>query len=198
MAIAPKFAPASVAESLRQQASVRAAQPAVRIWLALGTVYLLWGSTYLGIKFSLETIPPYLMGSLRFLVAGGVLYLVAVRTGDAAADRVGPRQWWAALIIGAALLLGGNGGVILAEQYVPTGIVALLVGTAPLWMAVIDRLVLGPAASPLVLRGPAHRLRRPGVPGCLASAWTAQPVRGYAFSGGCDLLVKRRGLHPSR
>jgi drug/metabolite transporter (DMT)-like permease len=153
MATAPKFAPASVAESLRQQASVRAAQPAVRIWLALGTVYLLWGSTYLGIKFSLETIPPYLMGSLRFLVAGGVLYLVAVRTGDAAADRVGPRQWWAALIIGAALLLGGNGGVILAEQYVPTGIVALLVGTAPLWMAVIDRLVFGRRLPPLVIVG---------------------------------------------
>jgi drug/metabolite transporter (DMT)-like permease len=142
-----------VAESLRRQARLGAARPAVRIWLALGTVYLLWGSTYLGIKFSLDTIPPFLMGSVRFLVAGGVLYLIAIRTGDARADRVGARQWWAALIIGAALLLGGNGGVILAEQYVPTGIVALLVGTAPLWMAVIDRVVFGRRLPPLVIVG---------------------------------------------
>src|SRR5437588_4046407 len=128
---------------LRRQARARVAAPAARIWLALGTVYLLWGSTYLGIKFSLETIPPFLMGSLRFLVAGGVLYVIAVRSGHASADRIGPSQWWAALLIGAALLVGGNGGVILAEQYVPTGVVALLVATAPLWMALMDRVIFG-------------------------------------------------------
>jgi drug/metabolite transporter (DMT)-like permease len=143
MATAPKFNPADVAHSLRQRAGAGAARPGVRIWLALGTVYILWGSTYLGIKYAIDTIPPFLMGSLRFLVAGGVLYLLAIRTGDTSGDRVGVRQWLAALLIGGALLVGGNGGVILAEQYAPTGVVALLVATAPLWMAVIDRAVFG-------------------------------------------------------
>jgi drug/metabolite transporter (DMT)-like permease len=152
LATARKFAPANVAQSLRQ-ASAGAGRPAARIWLALGTVYLLWGSTYLGIKFSIETIPPFLMGSLRFLVAGGVLYLLAIRTGDRRADRVGSRQWTAALLIGGAMLLGGNGGVILAEQYAPTGVVALLVATAPLWMAIIDRVVFGRRLPGLVIVG---------------------------------------------
>ena len=143
MASAPRFSPADVAHSLRQRAGAGAARPGLRIWLALGTVYILWGSTYLGIKYAIDTIPPFLMGSLRFLVAGGVLYLLAIRTGDTRGDQVGGRQWLAALVIGGALLVGGNGGVILAEQYAPTGIVALLVATAPLWMAVIDRVVFG-------------------------------------------------------
>ena len=144
---------ADVAEGLRQQAGARAARPAARVWLALGTVYLLWGSTYLGIKYAIDTIPPLLMGSLRFLVAGGVLYVLAIRTGDKRADPVGARQWIAALLIGGALLVGGNGGVILAEQYAPTGVVALLVATAPLWMAIIDRVVFGRRLPALVIVG---------------------------------------------
>src|SRR6202521_2396567 len=153
MATAPKFSPADVAHSLRQRAGAGAARPSVRIWLALGTVYILWGSTYLGIKYAIDTIPPFLMGSLRFLVAGGVLYLLAIRTGDTSGDRVGGRQWLAALLIGAALLVGGNGGVILAEQYVPTGVVALFVATAPLWMAIIDRVIFGRRLPALVIVG---------------------------------------------
>ena len=153
MATARKFAAAEVAGALRRQASARVATPAARIWLALGTVYLLWGSTYLGIKYSIATIPPLLMGSVRFLVAGGILYAIAARTGDAGNDRLGARQWLAALVIGAALLVGGNGGVILAEQYVPTGVVALLVATAPLWMAIIDRIAFGRRLPPLVIVG---------------------------------------------
>jgi drug/metabolite transporter (DMT)-like permease len=153
MATAPKFIPADVAHALRQRAGAGATRPGVRIWLALGTVYILWGSTYLGIKYAIDTIPPLLMGSLRFLVAGGVLYLLAVRTGDTRGDRVGARQWMAALLIGGALLVGGNGGVILAEQYAPTGVVALLVATAPLWMAIIDRVVFGRRLPVLVIVG---------------------------------------------
>jgi drug/metabolite transporter (DMT)-like permease len=153
MASAPKFSPADVAASLRQRAGAGAARPGVRIWLALGTVYILWGSTYLGIKYAIDTIPPLLMGSARFLLAGGVLYLLAIRTGDTRGDEVGARQWIAALVIGGALLVGGNGGVILAEQYAPTGVVALLVATAPLWIAIIDRVVFGRRLPPLVIVG---------------------------------------------
>ena len=138
---------------LRRQARARVAAPAARIWLALGTVYLLWGSTYLGIKFSIATIPPLLMGSVRFLVAGAILYVIGIRAGDVRGDRLGARQWLAALVIGSALLVGGNGGVILAEQYVPTGVVALLVATAPLWMAIIDRVAFGRRLPALVIVG---------------------------------------------
>jgi len=153
MASAPKFSPADVAASLRRRAGAGAARPGVRIWLALGTVYILWGSTYLGIKYAIDTIPPLLMGSLRFLVAGGLLYVLAIRTRDTRGDEVGARQWIAALVIGGALLVGGNGGVILAEQYAPTGVVALLVATAPLWIAIIDRVAFGRRLPPLVIVG---------------------------------------------
>ena len=147
-----RVAAADIASAFRQARS-GAATPAARVWLALGTVYLLWGSTYLGIKFAIRTMPPLLMGSLRFLAAGSVLYVLAIRHGDKGGDRPGTRQWLAALLIGAALLVGGNGGVILAEQYVPTGVVALLVATAPLWMAIIDRVVFGRRLPALVIVG---------------------------------------------
>lgn len=129
------------------------ATPAVRVWLGLLTVYLLWGSTYLGIKYSIATIPPFLMGALRFLVAGGVLYAIAVRRGDTVGDRPRAAQWRATLLMGAALLVGGNGGVILAEQYIPTGVTALLVATSPLWMALLDRVIFGRRLPPLVIVG---------------------------------------------
>src|ERR1700730_2546506 len=185
MATAPKFSPADVAHSLRQRAGAGAARPGVRIWLALGTVYILWGSTYLGIKYAIDTIPPFLMGSLRFLVAGGVLYLLASRTGGTSRDRVGARQWLAALLIGGALLVGGNGGVILAEQYVPTGVVALLVATAPLWMAVIDRVVFG------------RRLPVLAIVGLLIGFSGVAFLIGWPGAGRPGLLGERLGLHPS-
>jgi drug/metabolite transporter (DMT)-like permease len=147
-----RVAAADVATAFRQVRS-GARTPAARIWLALGTVYLLWGSTYLGIKYAIETMPPLLMGSLRFLAAGGVLYLLAIRQGDTAGDRPGTRQWLAALAIGGALLVGGNGGVILAEQYVPSGVVAVFVATAPLWMAIIDRVIFRRRLPALVIVG---------------------------------------------
>jgi drug/metabolite transporter (DMT)-like permease len=148
-----KSALADVAEALPQRIAARGVRTDLRIWLALVTVYLLWGSTYLGIKYAIDTIPPLLMGSVRFLVAGGVLYALAIRTGDTRGDRVGSRQWIAALVIGGLMLVGGNGGVILAEQYVPTGVVALLVATSPLWMAIIDRVVFGRRLPALVIVG---------------------------------------------
>jgi drug/metabolite transporter (DMT)-like permease len=113
------------------------------IWAALAAIYVVWGSTYLAIRVAVETLPPLLMASVRFLIAGGVLYLWAIRRGDRGGDRPTFPQWRAAAIIGTALLLGGNGGVVLAEQSVPSGIAALLVATVPLWMVVLARVVLG-------------------------------------------------------
>jgi drug/metabolite transporter (DMT)-like permease len=113
------------------------------IWAALAAIYVVWGSTYLAIRVAVETLPPLLMASVRFLIAGGVLYAWAIRRGDRHGDRPTLSQWRAAAIIGTALLLGGNGGVVLAEQSVPSGIAALLVATVPLWMVVLARAVLG-------------------------------------------------------
>ncbi len=113
------------------------------IWLALGSVYVIWGSTYLAIRVAIETLPPFLMASVRFVIAGVLLYAWAIRRGDRAGDRPTGRQWLAAFVIGGMLLVGGNGGVVWSEQYVPTGIASLIVATVPLWMALIDRFVNG-------------------------------------------------------
>lgn len=120
----------------KQEASTAA------IWTALAMVYLAWGGTYLAIRVAIETLPPLLMASTRFLVAGALLYVWAIRRGDREGDRPTARQWLAAAVIGSALLLGGNGLVTLAEQHITSGIAALLVATVPLWMVLLARLVL--------------------------------------------------------
>ena len=101
---------------------------------ALGTLYLVWGSTYLGIRIAIDTIPPLLMASTRFAIAGALLFAWSVRRGDTSGDRPGRSQWMATSIVGVLLLAGGNGGVTWGEQFVPTGIAALLVASVPLWM----------------------------------------------------------------
>jgi drug/metabolite transporter (DMT)-like permease len=103
----------------------------------MGSVYLIWGSTYLAIRIAIETLPPFLMAAIRFLIAGGILYLIRRSRGDAPPSR---SEWTSAIIIGILLLVGGNGGVVWAEQRVASGVAALLVGTAPLWMVLIESL----------------------------------------------------------
>ncbi|NUO79207.1 drug/metabolite exporter YedA [candidate division KSB1 bacterium] len=102
---------------------------------AFAAVYLIWGSTYLGIRIAIETIPPFLMAGVRFLLAGAILYVWLRFTGVAKPTLA---QWRSATLIGALLLLIGNGGVTWAEQTVPSGIAALVVATVPLWMVVLD------------------------------------------------------------
>ena len=107
----------------------------IRLLTAFALLYVIWGSTYLGIRFAIETIPPFLMAGVRFLVAGGILYAFVMLRGAPAPNR---RQWIAASIIGALLLLGGNGAVVWAELRMPSGLVALLVATEPLCVVLID------------------------------------------------------------
>jgi drug/metabolite transporter (DMT)-like permease len=126
---------------------------AALIWLPLGAVYVIWGSTYLAIREAVLTLPPLLMAAVRFLVAGGVLYAWAIRRGDRQGDRPGWPQWRAASIVGILLLLVGNGGVVLAERSVPTGIAALVIATIPLWMAMIDRVFFGQRLAPQAIVG---------------------------------------------
>ena len=106
-----------------------------QIFAAFAAVYVLWGSTYLAIRFAIETLPPWLMASARFLVAGGILYAIARMRG---AGRPTGANWAAAVFIGALLLLGGNGAVVWAETRVPSGLTALLVATVPIWMVLLD------------------------------------------------------------
>lgn len=113
--------------------------PKFKIALAFAVVYIVWGSTYIAIRFAIETIPPFLMAGMRFLTAGSILYLFA-----SLKDKVKPslRHWKSAFIIGALLLLGGNGLVVWAEKIVPTGITALIVATVPLWTVLLEWLWL--------------------------------------------------------
>lgn len=104
-------------------------------FLAWLLVCLIWGTTYLGIRVSLESMPPALMGGLRWTIAGTLLALYLVARGE----RLPPRSRWGGIALMGFLLLGlGNGGVVFAEQWVPSGLAAVLVATSPFWMAAVE------------------------------------------------------------
>ena len=111
-----------------------------RIWIALIAVYLIWGSTYLAIRYVVETIPPFMAMGMRFISAGLLLYFWRLSKGDALPTQ---KQWRDAGIIGFLLLVGGTGLVSWAEQFVPSGITALLISTMPIWMVIIESLRRG-------------------------------------------------------
>ncbi len=113
---------------------------ALSIWSALISVYLIWGSTYLAIRYAVETTPPFLMAAVRFIISGGFLYVLRRAGGDPPPKAV---EWRSAAVIGIFLLVGGNGGVVWAEQFVPSSLAALLVATVPLWMVLMDMIRRG-------------------------------------------------------
>jgi drug/metabolite transporter (DMT)-like permease len=100
------------------------------------SIYIIWGSTYIAIKFAVETLPPYLMAGTRFLTAGALLWIALALRG--AAPRPTWRQFRAAAFIGMILLAGSNGFVTWSEQWAPSAIAALIIGTVPLWMVLLD------------------------------------------------------------
>src|ERR1051326_7219215 len=111
------------------------------VFFALGLVYLFWGSTYLGIRIAVENIPPALMCATRFLVAGFLMLAYCVITGRSI--RFSLRQLGQIAVVGVLLLMGGNLTLSYAEQYVPSGIAALLVASIALWFLILDALILG-------------------------------------------------------
>ncbi|MEQ1903311.1 MAG: EamA family transporter [Pirellulaceae bacterium] len=119
----------------------RASKLSLRLILALGAVYIIWGSTYLGIQIAIKTLPLFLMAGSRFVVAGLILYIIS----RPKAERPTASQWRVAALVGGLLIFGGNGLVCFAQQQVPSGMAALLVGTLPLWMAILNwRFFRGP------------------------------------------------------
>jgi drug/metabolite transporter (DMT)-like permease len=162
--------------------------------LALATVYVVWGSTYLAIRVTDRTMPPFLMSSVRFLIAGAVLYALVARRRQ----RPTLREWGAAAIVGAALLLVGNGGVAWAETRLESGLAALIVAILPLWVALMDRAFFGRRLSPAAIVGlvvgfaGVALLVRPGGTGDVAAAvllvfTTAAWAGGSLYARGAPL-----------
>ena len=143
------------------------------VWIALASVYVVWGSTYLAIHFAIETIPPFFMAGTRFLVSGLLLYFVMRWRGEA---RPTFRHWKSAFVAGFFLLVVANGGVSWAEQRVPSGMTALLVGTVPLWIALLQWIWKGEA--------------RPG--------WQVWTGIGLGTAGIALLVLSRGGLGAER
>jgi drug/metabolite transporter (DMT)-like permease len=108
-----------------------------KIWLALLALYIVWGSTYLGIKVAIETIPPFFHAGIRFLISGIILVVWQRAAGQSMPTR---RQWMSTAIIGILLLLGGNGLVAWAEQFIPSGIAALIIGSSPMFLVLAEAL----------------------------------------------------------
>ena len=109
--------------------------PNLRTALAFLAVYLIWGSTYLAIRYAIETLPGLLMAGARYVVAGSVVFAWGLRGTE---ERPSPRSWREAFLLGGLFFLGGNGAVVWAERRVPSGVAALLIATMPLWVVLLD------------------------------------------------------------
>lgn len=123
--------------------------PAVRrnAWIAFAAVCLIWGTTYLAIKVALETIPPFLMGGIRYVIGGGVLVLWLLARRAALPP---PAEWPRLAVLGFLMITLGNGGVVWGEQYLASGLTAVVIATSPFWMVAIDAML--PGADRLTLR----------------------------------------------
>lgn len=102
---------------------------------AFAAVYIIWGSTYLAIRYAIISFPPFLMAGIRFLISSVIIYSIARFFSK---EKIKAAHWKDAFIVGGALLLGGNGGVVWAEQVVPSGLTALIVATVPIWIVLFD------------------------------------------------------------
>jgi drug/metabolite transporter (DMT)-like permease len=133
------------------ESTVPPAPSRLKIVAAFAAVYVVWGSTYLAIRIGVETLPPFSMAGVRFLIAGLMMYaFVRPRV----TERPTARNWLATGIVGCLMLLGGNGLVCWAEQTVASGLAALLVATVPIWMVVLDWLIYrGPRPSRAIVLG---------------------------------------------
>jgi drug/metabolite transporter (DMT)-like permease len=152
--------------------------PAIRrkAWVAWGAVCLIWGTTYLAIKVALDTIPPFLMGGIRYVIGGALLagWVIARRQALPPAG-----EWWHLSVLGFLMITVGNGGVVWGEQYLASGLTAVLIATAPFWMVAIDALL--PHAERLSRRQAAGLLI--GFAGILLLVWPDLALGGSISRG---------------
>ena len=169
------------------------------------TVYVIWGSTYLGIRLAIASIPPFFMAGTRYLAAGGAMFLFAWFRGAKMPSLV---EWREAMIVGGCLLLVGNGGVTFAEQYVPSGTAALLIATVPVFLTVFAWLSrLGPRPSGVVVLAlllglfGVSILARPGVHSSVSDQYNwyvgiaALLIAAVVWAGGS--LYSRKATRPA-
>src|SRR5438477_4638664 len=129
---------------MRDDHCFMAARKKTVVIIAFAALYVIWGSTYLGIRFAIETIPPFLMAGARFLLAGAIMYAIA---GSQGIGKASWANWRTSLIIGACLLLAGNGGVTISEKYIDSGLAAVIVAIVPIYIVVVGW-ATGTAARP--------------------------------------------------
>ncbi len=157
------------------------ARSSLRVTLCFLAVYLIWGSTYLAIRYAIETLPPFIMAGARYLAAGATLFAWGLRDGA----RPTLHNWREALLLGALFFLGGNGAVVWAEQRIPSGIASLLIATMPLWVVLLDWLRPGGSRPhPLVAAGVAL-----GFAGLLLLVWRNPADSTRLDTAGAVVLV---------
>lgn len=163
---------------------MRSSNSPLLVWAGLFTLYLVWGSTYLGIKVAVETIPPFLMGALRFIPAGLVLAGFIAFRNRATIRRPSFVELRDTTIVGTFLLLGGMGLVAWGEQTVPSGIAALMIALMPMWLAVFGRVVFGDRLPMVGWIGVGI-----GIVGVSILAWPADGVAALDPGGMLALIV---------
>jgi drug/metabolite transporter (DMT)-like permease len=127
--------------------------PAVLVWTAILILYLVWGSTYLGIRIAVDSIPPFVMAAIRFAIAGAVMLSAVAILRRGSLTRPTLREWRDTFIIGTCLMGGGMGAVAWGELTVPSGIAGILIAMLPVWVAVFGRVFLGERLPPLAIVG---------------------------------------------
>ncbi len=156
----------------------------VLIIAAFAALYIIWGSTYLGILLAIQSMPPLLMAGVRFFLAGVIMYGIALWQG---APKSSFAEWRTSLIVGACLLFFGNGGVTIAEQWVPSGLASLLVATVPIYIAILAWLTgSAPRPRPLVMLGLAGGFVGVGI---LVGPAIASPPAGGSNHAGLGMLI---------
>jgi drug/metabolite transporter (DMT)-like permease len=128
-----------------------AAPRRIQLIVAFAALYIIWGSTYLGIFFAIQSIPPFLMAGARFFFAGTIMFAIARTQGPLESSW---QDWKTSVIVGACLLLGGNGGVTISEKFIETGLASLIVATVPVYITLLGWLVgMSPRPSGIVWLG---------------------------------------------
>jgi drug/metabolite transporter (DMT)-like permease len=155
------------------------------LWAGLLVLYVVWGSTYLGIRIAVESIPPFIMAATRFFIAGVVLLSWSIAREGRDFRWPSRREWRDTFIVGALLLGGGMGLVAWGEQTIPSGITALLIAMMPVWVAVLGRLVFGETLPRAAVVGVAVGLA--GV--AILVGPSTDPIERFAPAGVLALIV---------